>query len=242
MKQNEDQQVNSRLTELVERLRSVAGDNLHSVVLYGSAASSDFHESFSDLNILCLLRDLSASSMLALSNTVKWFQKQKHPLPLFLTVGELVQGADVFAIELLDMKRHHRVLYGEDLIAALYVPLRMHRVQVEHELRTKLILLRQTFVTRSQRNQELLKLMLESASSFITLFRHSLIAMGEEPESPKRAMLHQLQSKINVDVKPFLELLDIREGGLKPDALDALRVFPAYVKAIEQVISAVDRL
>jgi hypothetical protein len=242
MKQNEDRQGKSRLTELVERLRSAVGDNLHSVILYGSAASSDFHESFSDLNILCLLRDLSASSMLVLSETVAWCKKQKQAIPLFLSVGELAQGADVFAIELLDMKRHHRVLYGDDLVAALDVPLRMHRVQVEHELRTKLILLRQTFVTQSQRNEDVLKLMLESASSFITLFRHSLIAMGEEPESPKRAMLQQLQRKINVDVKPFLELLDIREGGLKPDALDALRVFPAYLKTIEQVISAVDRL
>jgi hypothetical protein len=242
MAQLEDGQVKSHLTELVERLRSAAGDNLHSVVLYGSAASSDFHENFSDLNILCLLHDVSASSMLVLSETVEWCKRQKQAIPLLLSVGELVQGTDVFAIELLDMKRHHRVLYGDDLVAALDVPLRLHRVQVEHELRTKLILLRQTFVTRSQRSQEIVKLMLESASSFMTLFRHSLITMGEEPESPKRAMLQQLQRKINVDVRPFLELLNIREGGLKPEALEGSQLFPAYLKTIEQVIAAVDRL
>ena len=84
--------------------------------------------------------------------------------------------------------------------------------------------------------------MLESFSSFLTLFRHSLIAMGEEPEPGKRAMLQQLQRKTNLDSRPFLELLTIREGGLKADALDAATVFPTYLKAIEQVISAVDRL
>jgi len=157
-------------------------------------------------------------------------------------VDELTHAADVFAIELLDMRRHHRVLYGEDLIADLHVPLHLHRIQVEHELRTKLILLRQRFVTASTRKEQVLKLMLESVSSFMTLFRHSLIAMGEEPEPGRRAMLQQLQRKTNLDSRPFLELLTIREGGLKADALDAATVFPTYLKAIEQVISAVDRL
>ena len=242
MRQSEREQVELLVKQLVERFKNAAGANLHSVVLYGSAASSDFHENFSDVNVLCVFQDLSASAMGVLSDTVEWWKKQKQAVPLLLSVEELTHAADVFAIELLDMRRHHRVLYGEDLIATLDVPLRLHRVQVEHELRTKLILLRQSFVTRSADKQEVLNLMLKSVSSFITLFRHSLIAMGEEPESSKPAMLQQLQKKVNLDTRPFLELLSIREGSLKADALDAQTVFPAYLKTIEQVISAVDRL
>lgn len=238
MKANERDQIESRLKELVDRLKTDEGNNLHSVILYGSAAAPDFHEKFSDVNILCLVHELSVATMSRLSDTVKWCKKQKQSTPLFFSVGELREAADVFAIELLDMRRHHRMLYGNDVIEDLDVPLKLHRVQVEHELRTKLILLRQNFISKT----EVLKLMLESVSSFMTLFKHALITMGEDPEPGQRAMLQRLQERLNVDTRPFVELLNIREGKAKADALDAKTAFPAYLKTIEEVISAVDRL
>jgi len=238
MRRNQRERIESRLREFVERLRTAAGSNLHSVVLYGSAAGSDFHKDFSDVNVLCLFQELSASAMLGVSDCVQWWKKERQSIPLLLSVDELTRAADVFAIELLDIRAHHRVLYGKDLIAELNVPVHLHRVQVEHELRTKLILLRQNFVSKA----DVLKLMLDSVSSFTTLFRHSLIAMGEKPEAGRRAMLQQLQRKINVDVRAFMELLNVREGSVKANALDGKSIFPGYLRAIEQVIAAVDRL
>ena len=40
----------SQLQELVTRLQQACGENLVSIVLYGSAARDDFHEQFSDVN------------------------------------------------------------------------------------------------------------------------------------------------------------------------------------------------
>ena len=242
MSRVERDQIEARLSQLVEELKRAAGAKLESVLLYGSAASAEFHDKFSDVNVACFLQDLSASTMVALFQAVESWTKQKQPAPLLLSVDELERSADVFAIELLDMQKHHRVLYGKDVIAGLQVPLRLHRVQVEHELRTKLILLRQAFVTQSTHKDKVVRLMLESVSSFTTLFRHSLIAMGEEPEAGKRAMLQQLERKLHLDIRAFLEILSVREGRLKVSALDAHAIFPTYLKAIEQVISAVDQL
>jgi hypothetical protein len=238
MKRNERERIESRLQGFVDRLRAAAGTNLHSVVLYGSAAESDFHEDFSDVNVLCLFQELSASAMLGVSDSVQWWKKDGQSMPLLLSVEELTRAADVFVIELLDIRAHHRVLYGKDLIAELNVALHLHRVQVEHELRTKLILLRQNFVNRA----DVLKLMLNSVSSFTTLFRHSLITMGEKPETGRRAMLQQLQRRLNVDVRAFMQLLNVREGSVKASALDGKSIFQGYLRAIEQVIAAVDRL
>ena len=39
-------------SEFVEKIRAAAGDNLLSVVLYGSAADGEFHPEYSDLNLL----------------------------------------------------------------------------------------------------------------------------------------------------------------------------------------------
>ena len=59
-----------------------------------------------------------------------------------MTLEELRESADVFAIELIDIQRSHRTLFGQDVVAAINVPMNLHRVEVEHELRTTLLRLR----------------------------------------------------------------------------------------------------
>lgn len=238
----QSEQMEKTLQEFVKRITAGADENIRSVILYGSAASGEFVPDFSDINLLCLLRELSASAMLKLGPTVRWWTGQKHPTPLLLTAEDLERSADVFAIELLDIQQHHRVLYGDDPIAKLDIPRNLHRVQLEHELRTKLILLRQRFVAVSSQKDKVLALMLDSVSSFLTLFRHSLIAMGEQPPAAKHAALQQLERKIGIDTKAFLDLLGVRERKVKARSVDPHGIFSSYVKAIESVISAVDRL
>jgi predicted nucleotidyltransferase len=51
------------LTDLVTRLKDAAGSNLLSVMLYGSAATEEFHPKHSDLNVLCIMRDLSQEEL-----------------------------------------------------------------------------------------------------------------------------------------------------------------------------------
>ena len=49
----------------------------------------------------------------------------------------------MFAIELLDIQATHQTLSGDDVVSAHHVPMNLHRVEVEHELRTTLLRLRQ---------------------------------------------------------------------------------------------------
>ena len=106
------------LTDLVTKLKDAAGSNLLSVILYGSAATEEFHEGHSDLNILCVMQSLGRDDLGKLHAASAWWAKKGHPAPLFFTLDELHHSADVFAIELLDIKAAHRILHGEDLMAS----------------------------------------------------------------------------------------------------------------------------
>src|SRR5882724_11258646 len=132
-----------QLDEFVRRIRQAADENLQSVILYGSAAAGDFNPEFSNLNVLCLLRETSFAKLSAIAPVVEWWHRQKHPAPLVMTQEEMERSADVFSIELLDIQRHHRVLLGHDALSGLHIPMFLHRTQVEYELREKIILLRQ---------------------------------------------------------------------------------------------------
>ncbi|HEV3315425.1 MAG TPA: hypothetical protein VG488_00600 [Candidatus Angelobacter sp.] len=232
----------TQINEFVDRLKSAAGTNLESILLYGSAASEDFHAEYSDVNVLCIVRELSAPALQALAPAVNWWTKSKHPAPLIFTWEELNHSADVFPIEMLDMQRRHRLLHGADVLKSVRVPLDLHRVQLEHDLRTKLLLLRQHYLSAAGDNKKIMHLMLGSVSSFITLFRHAQIAMGEQPPEPKRKVVELLAEKLRFDPGPFFDLLDIREHHLKPETSDAQDAFSRYLRAIEAVIRAVDNL
>src|SRR5271169_4086315 len=105
------------LQKLLRRLKEAAGENLAAVVLYGSAADHEFHEEHSDLNTLCLLGQVDGVALADLQPVALWWWRKGHPAPLVFTLEELRHSADVFAIELFDMKQHHRMLLGEDFLA-----------------------------------------------------------------------------------------------------------------------------
>src|SRR5580704_19678215 len=105
------------LAELVKRLRDALGANLTAVLLYGSAADHEFREEHSDLNVLCLLDRLDGAELAKMRPVGFWWAQKGHPAPLAFTLDELRRSADVFVIELVDMKQHHRMLLGDDFLA-----------------------------------------------------------------------------------------------------------------------------
>src|SRR5258708_16215163 len=105
----------TKLAELVRRLKEFAATNLECVILFGSAARGDFHEGHSDLNVVCFLRSLSVEELGRLAPVVKWWcVEQREPAPLFFTEDELKHAADVFPLEFLHIQHGRRVLYEPD--------------------------------------------------------------------------------------------------------------------------------
>jgi predicted nucleotidyltransferase len=232
------------LKELVDKLAAAVGTNLKSVVLYGSAASGEFHPKHSDLNVLCVLEDLDPQALAVLSPAAIWWARKGHPAPLIFSVDELRLASDVFALEFLDIKAHHRILWGQDTFASLEVPMKLHRVQVERELRTDLLKLRQHYLAAPGNTTRVLGLMTESVPSFASLFRHALLALGEcTPERlphRKREIIGSLAKLLDFDASPFYTVLDIREGKLKPGQVDVPSTFRAYLEGIDRVTNQVD--
>ena len=234
------------IDDFVSRLKAAAGMNLESLILFGSAAGEDFHPEFSNINLLCVLRDSSYSALSGLAPAVKWWNAQKQPPPLFMTHEELARSVDVFTIELLDMQRHHRVLFGADVVENLSIPANLHRVQVEYELREKLALLRQHLVLASGNDSRLWELLLRSVSSFATLFRHALIVLSAVPayDAPirRREAVEALAKQLGFDASSILQVLDVREHKTNRKQFNVSQVFAKYLAALEQVTAAVDKM
>jgi predicted nucleotidyltransferase len=230
------------INDFVTRLRQAAGANLESVILFGSAVAGDFHPEFSNVNLFCVIRDSSFAALQAIGPAVKWWDAQKQPSPLFMTRHEIERSVDVFTIELIDIRQHHRVLFGEDVIEGLSIPANLHRVQVEYELREKLALLRQHLLLASGNEPRMWELLLRSVSSFSTLFRHALMVLGREAPVGKRAAVQELSKQLGFDPSGILQVLDVREKKSHRKTFVLTDVFARYLAAVEQVAAAVDRM
>jgi predicted nucleotidyltransferase len=230
------------LKELVAKLEHAYHDRLVSVVLYGSGASGDHNPNFSDLNVLCVLKQITPRELGEGEPVMRWWREHGHPSPLLMTEEEAHNSADSFPIEFRDMQDHRKVLSGIDVIAHLHVDTKHYRTQVEHELRAKLFRLRQQGAQVLSDPAALLKLCVDSVSTFCTLGRHALLAGGSEVASGRRDVVQQLRKKLGGPPGPFDVLLDLRENKAEVAAGDSVDLFAQYLEFIRRMVEYVDRM
>ena len=230
-----------KLSELVSRLKEAAGKNLESVVLYGSAATGTYRPGASDLNVLCTLVTMNVHELQLLAPVALWWtREEKEPPPLFFLSEELARSTDVFAIESLDIKRAHKVLFGSDPIANLDVPMNLHRVQVERDLRLLLLRLRQHILSAGKNELEYTAVLKMTSSSMLTLLRHTLLAFLEEPPADPAALFARIAERTGADASAFQVPHDFHEG--RDLQQDVFAAYDHYIHALEKVIIALDGL
>jgi predicted nucleotidyltransferase len=231
------------LSQLVEKLTKAYGERLKSVILYGSAAVGDHHGRYSDLNVLCVLRDAITPRELGESTSiVRWWREQGNPSPLFLSQEELRNSTDCFPIEFHDIRERRRVLHGEDVALGLEIDRCFYRAQVEHELRAKLLRLRQKAAGLFGDKDLLRSVLVDSVSTFCVLFRHALLLHGAEAGFEKREIVERARGQFGIDAAAFDKLLQLREQKIKPKEIEPAALLADYMKQIQTVIDAVDRL
>lgn len=230
------------LNDLVQRLRKAFGDRLVSVVLYGSAAVGDHEGRFSDINILCVLTQVTPQELSDSEMIFRWWRELDNPSPLLLSEQEVRTSTDCFAIEFHDIVRQHRVLHGRDVIEGLAIDDSFYRAQVEYELRSKLLRLRQKASGILSDKPLMRKMLADSVSTFTVLFRHALLLHGVEAGMRKRETIAQAAGKFGLDPEPFHTLLEFREEHAKADSIEPVALLGRYLKEISVVIDAVDRL
>src|SRR5215212_3548174 len=210
---------------LIGDLKATHGDNLASVVLYGSAASGDFVQLESDYNLLIALHRITPEDLrLAQPPTREW-QRLGHPLPVYFTFAELRDAADVFPIEFHQMGRARVVLYGRDPFESFSISDENLRHQTEYELRSKLIQLRRLYIPASGSAERLRDLMADSLSSFATLFAPVLLLHGQEPPVMKLDIVRATVKRLGLDGAVFERVFALRDGTSAPGEREADELF-----------------
>ncbi len=229
-----------------DALKKALGDRLTMVALFGSAAVGDTAEKFSDVNIMVVCTQLGVEELDAIAVLSKGWAKIGNPPPLMFALERLLNSSHVFPIELLDIKENHRVLYGRDVLRDLPISQANLRFQLEHELKGKLIQLREGYMLAVEDGETLVNLMLRSLSNFQIMLKAALRFYSVSVPAKKREAVSQLSRHVLYDLSVFEELQGIKDGtGLPPFSRDAAKeLFERYLEAIERsadLIAALSR-
>jgi predicted nucleotidyltransferase len=231
-----------RPEDLVQALTAAVPRGIRSILLYGSAAVGDHVSGRSDYNILVVLDELDLETLQAMAPLSRRWQRAGNPAPLLFTPGRLRRSADVFAIEIRDLQEGHRVLYGDAQVLDIEVDLADVRRELERELESNLVRLRQGYLLVADRPARVWELVEGSLSTFLVLIRAALRLHGGPVPGDKLDAVRLLASRLDFDHEAFVELEGLRRRRQRPPKPEVVALFARYLKAIEQLLEAVDGL
>lgn len=234
--------IEKQLAELISRATAALGDRLECILLYGSAARNEFDSGHSDLNILILTRQLDRQTLALAAPLFLWWLGLANPQPLLFTLEEFRRSTDAFPIEIKDIQVAHRLLHGANPLDGLIVNREHHRAQLEHELRAKLLRLRQKAIPILDDRNALLRLMGDSVTTFLLLMRHAMLLSDLNPPPSRRDLIAAAHNAGFIQPGCFIKLIDLREGKLSPKSTDSVQLFEDYLKQIQTLVASVDAL
>ncbi len=230
-----------KIDEFVRGLEDVYKEGLVSVILYGSAASGEFIDAHSNLNLLVVLKDIGLDNIKRSSGLVNKHKFEMF-MPLFFSREYIVSSTDVFPIEFLDMKENYVLLAGENVLKDISIDLKNLRFQCEHELKLKLIHLRQFFLKRNKDKDALKDMLFKSTNSVIHILRNIIRIKGKAPAYLKQDIIKQIEDILPVDTQAWSKILAAKNKQVKlsPDEIDQL--FKKFIDDLEKLVDAVDKL
>src|SRR5688500_1441762 len=190
---------------LVSDARDAFGDELRSVILYGSGAEGRLRAT-SDVNLLFVLSHFDSSAD-AFREPFRAAQDAVKIAAMFVLDSELADAGEAFAQKFADIGRRHVVLYGDDVVSRLRIPREALVRRVRQVLLNLTMRLREAYVERSLREEQCALTVADATGPLRTSAVSILELEGHEPLPPKEALealAGDLAQRELADVLPHL--------------------------------------
>ena len=228
--------------DIITDCKDVFGDDLISIMLYGSATGSDYRPGKSDINFMIVLSEEGIERLNMAFEIVKKWRKRNVAIPLFLTENYVKTSMDVFPIEYLNFQRNYIPVYGKDILKDLSFDHEFVRLQCEREIKGKLLLLREAYLETSGKGRALKEVISQSTRAFVAIFEALLHVKGLELPKEKLEIIWATAQAFDMDSNVFEKLLDVKEDKVKLSDEDMRRLFQAYLTEVRKLSKLVDAL
>lgn len=223
-------------------VRTALGAEFLSAYLYGSVLTQTYSPRHSRVNLLVVARTLNLDVLDAVRGVLPEDREPPHVAPLFLTQRQIEKSLDVFPIEWIDIKERHLLLAGLDVLGPYEIPRSNLRLQIEQELREKLITLRQAYLASARKPDALDAVLKAAASSFATLCRSLLRLRGEAPPAHTAQVIERVADVFHLDAQGLLAAHLVRHDERRHKGAELLGHYRRFLVEVERLVNAIDEM
>jgi hypothetical protein len=226
----------TRAGELTDDLRAVFGARLRAVVAYGAAIDG---QADAPVTALVLVESLTVDDLDACATHSARWERSQIAIPLILPANEFHRSLDVFPLEYGEIVRAHVSVFGDDPFRDVAIHRADLRRACEMQIKSHLLHLREGYVEAGGGVRAVGDLVAAAAPAFAALLRNVARLHGvSSTERMTTTMQGAAVAGLPTDVVEAILALEHRPTAA---AVDAARLFPRYLAAVEQLADAVDR-
>lgn len=218
------------------------GQRLHSIHIVGSAVTGDFDPKSSDINSLLVLNDMDFQFLEALAPKGKKYGKKRIAAPFIMTPGYIASSADVFPVEFLSFRLLHETVYGEDILKDIALHPEHLRQQCERELKSKLVGLRQGYLSAAADTSMLTDVLVRTIAGSIALFRGIIMLYAKTPPALRAEVLGSMKAVTGIDTSVFESVIRLKAERPKLSLAELNRLFEDYYASVERLSKVVDEI
>ena len=228
--------------DIIESYKAIYGDDLISIILYGSAAGDDYRPGRSDLNFMIVLSEAVIDHLDRAIQTVSRWRNKNVAVPLFMTRSYITSSLDSYPLEFLNMRMRYILVYGEDVLKDISIESDHVRLQCEREIKGKLLLLRAGFLQTEGKKRKIKELVSSSITAFVSIFSGILYVRSIGIPGTRREILSAVAKEIPVDIGIFTECMDVKEDKRDFSSAEINNLFKGYLCEIRRLWEFVDKM
>ncbi|MFC1724865.1 hypothetical protein ACFL4T_04495 [candidate division KSB1 bacterium] len=227
--------------DFVSDVKDIFSDHLISVLVTGSVAKGEYVPKKSDINFIIILSEEGMKKIPEYLDTSKKWYKAGVSIPLFLYKEYIESSLDSFPIEFLNIKNNSKTIYGEDLTGIIAIDNKDLRLQVEREIKGKLLKLRHAFFEIDLKPKAFRQFISVSISTFNPIFA-AAVYLKENFYPKNQSEIYQKISEIFSVEKDFFDrLIDIKQDKIKVTGDSITPLWEKYVQNIRTISLAIDK-
>jgi hypothetical protein len=215
-----------------ESLTSLQDNTLKSIILYGSAARKDYRSGLSDINLLIILEHIDLQALKSLVEPVTIGRSVKIA-PLFLSTADLLKAAEAFPLKFLSIRESHKLLYGDNPLAAIEIAQEPLHSRCQQEMVNLLMRLRRHYLNSMGHNlagfpATSIKGFLEGLRIFLYLTNNNLPSRDNTVDEAKTVL------GANMDV--VHDIIRIKDSREVPGNEVVQDIYDRYLRLVELIV------
>ena len=218
------------LAVALQDLQHIFGDRLHAVVGYGVPGAGP-------APCLALVRSITAGDLDECASRVASWHRAGCATPLLLTKDEFSGSLDAFPIEYGEILETHSILYGVNPFTGLTIRTEDFRRECETLVKSHLLHLRENYVECRGRQSDISALVSEAAPAFGLILRR-LARLDGSPAATNADVSAWAARRPGLNPRTVGDVLAM--AGHEAAGVDAIRIYPAYLAAVEQLWAFID--